>query len=137
MRPLYALLLALAACGGSPAGGPDAGTNLHCSGATPTLDRDVQPILRGCGGAELCHGFSYQSSERSRAFLVGQPTGECGDHRLRVAAGDPEHSYLVHKLTDTNVCSGSGMPKSLDGGWHPLPSDKLQTIYDWICSGAN
>lgn len=128
----------MAACGGNPVdGGPDAGSDLRCTGAAPRLANDVQPILRSCGRGELCHGFAYQSAMQSRAFLVGQPTAECGDHRLRVAAGDPSHSYLVHKLTNRDLCQGAPMPKSFDGGWHPLAADKLQTIYDWICAGAN
>ncbi len=111
------------------------GVELHCSGAAPTLDNDVAPILHGCGSVE-CHAGVYQSAANARAFLVGQPTGECSDNRLRVAPGDPEHSYLMHKLTNANVCQGSPMPRRLDNKWTPLPAAELQTIYDWICTGA-
>lgn len=130
-------------CGGNRVDGGDGGTpddggiTLHCTGAAPTLANDVEPILRGCGAAEFCHGLAYSSAANARRFLVGQPTAECADRRLRVAAGDPEHSYLVHKLTDRNLCMGTAMPRGIDGPWHPLPSEKLQTIYDWICAGAN
>jgi hypothetical protein len=124
--------------GGIDGGGPDGGgINLHCSGAAPTLANDVQPIVgSGCGASEFCHGISYSSAAQTRNFLVGQQTSQCTDHRLRVAPGDPAHSYLVHKLTDSDLCQGAPMPKGIDGPWQPLDADKLQTIYDWICSGA-
>ena len=51
--------------------------------------------------------------------------------------GDPEHSYVIQKITDANVCSGSPMPKPLTGSnWVKLPDPLIQTIYDWVCDGA-
>jgi hypothetical protein len=60
------------------------------------------------------------------------------DGRLRAAPGDPEHSYVIDKLTSHNLCSGSGMPKGFgfNGKWKPLPAAEIQKVYDWICAGA-
>lgn len=129
-------IVLLAGCGTSLPGGVDSGIAMRCTGAQPTLAADVAPILRGCSG-EMCHGFALQSAANARAFLVGQPTTQCDDHRLRVAPGDPEHSYLLDKLTATNMCTGAAMPKAFNGGWHPLAADALQSVYDWVCAGAN
>jgi hypothetical protein len=65
--------------------------------------------------------------------FVSRIAEECTDLRLMIAPGDPEHSYVIHKLTGHNNCSPSTtMP--LNGGM--LPAADIQVIYDWICEGA-
>jgi hypothetical protein len=103
---------------------------LSCSGNQPAFSASVYPILQSCGG---CHGFS--TSAASYAYLA-QPTTECPGSRLRVAPGDPAHSYLIDKLTNRDICAGAPMPMASASGWHPLPTADLQTVYDWICAGA-
>ncbi|MBI2060141.1 MAG: hypothetical protein HYT87_10250 [Nitrospirae bacterium] len=49
----------------------------------------------------------------------------------RVAAGDPENSYLVKKLEGKDIVEGR-MP--LTGA--KLPSCKIQAVRDWIAAGA-
>jgi hypothetical protein len=107
-----------------------------CSGNTVGYAKDVEPILH-CGGAEMCHQLTLGKPGGAYPFLVNQPTMECADGRMRVKPGDPEHSYLIHKLTNQNLCgSGNPMPKTLGGGWNPLSQEEVQTVYDWICQGA-
>ena len=39
---------------------------------------------------------------------------------------------MINKITDTNLCGGVPMPNM----GTPLSSADIQTIYDWICTGA-
>jgi hypothetical protein len=108
---------------------------LHCSTAHPSLSKNVQPILaRSCSAAE-CHRVSFASAQSTHDFLVNGPALECSDGGVLVLPGDPEHSYVIDKLTDRNLCAGEPMPRAI-GAWKSLPKKDLQTIYDWICRGA-
>jgi len=54
---------------------------------------------------------------------------------LRVKAGDPDSSYLVHKIQGTQgTVGGSGGRMPL--GRSPLSQDNINTIRDWISAGA-
>ena len=46
--------------------------------------------------------------------------------------GDPDASYLVHKLTGIGMCDGSQMPK----GNGALPAAEVAKVVSWICAGA-
>jgi hypothetical protein len=91
---------------------------------------DVHPILANCGG-ELCHG-GFSISPWPYSSLVNQLTNECQDGRMIVLPGHPESSYLIQKLTNTDLCSGVAMPKL----GQPLSAAKIATIQTWICQGA-
>lgn len=121
--------------GGAPPLGPFA-----CSGAVLKFGVDVAPVFNGCSGGDVCHALAsgFQTPAKSYAYLVGQMTNECMDGRLRAAPGDPEHSYVIDKLTAHNLCGGSGMPKGFgfNGKWKPRPAADIQKVYDWICTGA-
>lgn len=119
----------------------------QCDSATVSFASDVQPIFdascasMGChdglggpggpgrpggpgGGAtslDLTSGNSYQS--------LLNTTTTCGPV---VAPSDPEGSILIGKLTGTEVCMGSQMPK----GDSPLAVELIDTIAAWICQGA-
>jgi hypothetical protein len=60
------------------------------------------------------------------------PAAECSDERDRVKRFDATHSYVVEKLLDIELCSGTQIPKN--GG--ALPNAEIQTIVDWVCEGA-
>lgn len=94
----------------------------------------VQPVLT-CGGAETCHQTSLANPNVNYGWLVNQPADGCKDGRIRVVPGDPDNSYLVDKLTNTNLCKGGGMPKGFNG-YTPLPDNQIQAVVDWICQGA-
>ena len=71
---------------------------------------------------------------RSYDFIVNVPArGRAG--AIRVIPGDPENSYLIDKLENTQSAaggSGSRMPK----GGAALSTDEIQAIRDWITTGA-
>ena len=68
----------------------------------------------------------------SGTLLYGIAAKECADGRKRVLPGDPSSSYLMQKLLNVSMCSGSQMPKA----GASIPNASLQAISDWICSGA-
>jgi hypothetical protein len=52
----------------------------------------------------------------------------------RVEPGDPDRSYLYHKITGTQAdVGGSGDPMPKGGR---LSDAEIQTIRDWIAQGA-
>ena len=110
-----------------------------CSGATVSYAVDVAAIFSGCSGGN-CHAYGggFQNADSSYLYLVGKESKGCMDGRFLVAAGDPEHSYLVNKLTNHELCGGSPMPKGPGPGdaWNPRSDADIQTIFDWICTGA-
>ncbi len=114
------------------AASPSRGPALACSGARVHFARDVEPILMsGCGG-EYCHGQHISTPARAYRYLVGQTSSEC-DGRTIVVPGRPDASYLIEKITRTEVCAGTPMPR---GAGNQLRPDELQTLYDWVCEGA-
>jgi hypothetical protein len=104
----------------------------------PSLQNDIQPIFtQSCTGA-ACHGGGRPkeglSLEAGSAYdsLVGVATSQCNGQRLLVDPGSPSTSYLMQKLLDTDVCTGTGMPKA---GEYLAP-DELDLVAAWICAGA-
>jgi hypothetical protein len=116
----------------------------QCGSTTISFASDVQPIFSascasmGChdgvggpgrpggqgGGAtslDLTMGSAYQS--------LLETTTPCGPV---VAPSDAEASILVGKLTGTNLCTGSQMPK----GDPALAPELIDTVAIWICQGA-
>ena len=105
----------------------------------PTLD-DIQasvftPTCAGCHsgptGNTLPSGMDLSSADASFAALVGvssiqQPA------ILRVAAGDPDNSYLIQKLEGT-AATGQRMP----AGGPFLDQAVVDDIRQWISDGAN
>ncbi len=118
---------------GTGGGTPVIPSGFSCSGATVGLTADVVPITsQNCSTTSACH-LAMASGNGVHDQLVDRVAEECTDIRMMVAPGDPEHSYVIHKLTGKNLCAPpSTMP--LD---KPMLSAKdIQTIYDWICQGA-
>jgi hypothetical protein len=107
----------------------------------PTLD-DIQASVftvscatSGChtgpAGGSLPDGLDLSSADASFANLVGvssiqQPS------LSRVAAGDPDNSYLVQKLEGT-AATGAQMPR----GAAALDPSVIDGIRQWITDGAN
>jgi hypothetical protein len=109
---------------------PNADLGLACTDASPSFRGAVAPILAGCAGGELCHGFA------SLPFLYGQLVGARAadgcDAGVLVDPGSLQRSYLLHKLTGRGMCPGSlRMPPGA-----PLTPEAIQTMADWICRGA-
>jgi hypothetical protein len=76
-------------------------------------------------------GMDLSSADASFANLVGIASGQ-QPALLRVAAGDPDNSYLVQKVEGT-AASGARMP--LGGGM--LNQALIDDIRQWISDGAN
>jgi hypothetical protein len=116
--------------GGAPAFVP---TGFSCSGATPTLSNDVLPITTAnCTGVDGCH-LQMHIAGGVYDFLVNRIAEECFDGRLMANPGDAEHSYVIHKMTNRNLC---GVYGPMPAGGEMLAADDIQVMYDWICSGA-
>ena len=105
-------------------------------GSGVSFAQAVQPffnsscINNGChGGVKPKEGLDLQDG-KSHTGLVGVASKQCSQ-RLLVAPGDPAASYLVDKLTGSNLCAGTIMPKA--GG---VPPAQVEAISNWICAGA-
>jgi hypothetical protein len=83
-----------------------------------------------CSVGAGCHVAMAAGPQLYNQF-VNRFSEECGT-RLMVAPGDPEHSYVINKITDKNLCGGVSMPN----GKPLLSAADVQVIYDWICEGA-
>lgn len=98
-------------------------------------DDDIQPIWDDkCGGCHL-DGSDAGGVNLDDGFgaMVGVPS-EGVPSMLLVSPGDPEGSYLWHKLDDTHRGVGGdgiAMPKN-----DTLKNAQLNRIYDWIAEGA-
>jgi hypothetical protein len=117
---------------------------------------DVMKLFNDSCGASSCHGTAsapagglFLGLESARggdaatvhAGLVGHAAAELPAMML-VTAGDPEHSYLMHKLDGdqcmfTAQCSGgdcmSFMPQ---GSPQPLAPETRDVVRRWIATGA-
>lgn len=107
--------------------------------ATPAVSfvREIQPILDSqcifChqsgatqAGLNLEPGAAYKN-------LVNVPSTE--SHLLRVAPGDAENSYLLHKLQGTQLQVG-GQGDQMPLGGAPLATEQLEKVRQWIQGGA-
>ena len=85
----------------------------------------------GPAGDNLPAGMDLSTADASFTSLVGVASLQQAT-LLRVAAGDPDNSYLVQKLEGT-AASGARMP--LGGG--ALDQALIDDIRQWITDGAN
>ncbi len=158
-----ALLLAagLGAGCGDDGGGGDGGTTSGASGSagtagstgTPSYSHaeDIQPIwdancVAGChDSACAMPGTCDPLNQNLDLTLDGDGYDDIVDKMsvqnpsmLRVEPGDPESSYLWHKIAGTHemVCMG-GCGTQMPKGTMPLDEAVQQKIYDWIAGGAN
>lgn len=134
-----ALGATLAGCGGGSGEGLDAnGRPLGEGGATvalqPTL-ASIQanvftPICTGChAGAGAPVGLRLDANN-AYTLLVGVASGEVSSLQ-RVKPGDPDGSYLIHKLQGS-AAVGARMPF---GGPY-LDDATIGVIRTWIANGA-
>lgn len=113
-------------------------------------------VLRPSCTNDYCHysgvGLRYGAldmSSRSYAYwsLVDQPAASpaCGRMGTRVVPGDPDHSLLNLKVSQTMPPCGARMPANpttwltkgtAEFSGTPLPDDQQQLIVDWIANGA-
>ena len=97
----------------------DASGRLACTGCHTNVGRNPS------GGMNLVSGVSY-------ANLVGvASTGKPG--AVRVIPGDPENSYIIHKLQGRTDIAGVRMPR---GNGPYLTDGQIMVIKRWIAIGA-
>jgi hypothetical protein len=126
MRLPLVLIVLVAACR-QPVEVPDA----------PSYAADVEPLV-----LERCLACHEVEEPKARLVLeagvgyhqmVGRASTQVED-LLIVAPGDPEASYLWHKL-DFTAAEGQGMPRTAFGA-RRLPPDELALFRRWIEAGA-
>jgi hypothetical protein len=109
-------------------------TGFKCSGNKPKLSTDVIPITAtNCAKLAACH-LAMQSPSMMRSQFIA-PCEECPDARMMINPGAPECSYMIHKLTGTNLSTCNPV-STMPSGKPKLSAAQIQTIYDWICEGA-
>lgn len=123
--------------GGAGAGGSGAGGG---SGSFAAVLAIFQDRCVGCHDAAKKGLPAYPSLSLTPAdahdALVGHPADEtCGG--VRVVAGDPANSYLIHKVSESSPCDGAQMPARFEVlPAPPLTSDQIATLTSWIAAGA-
>src|ERR1700686_5025406 len=136
------LLVGFAAgCAGNGAGldqnGQPISTGGSSGGGPVTADfQSIQanvftPICSVCHiGASAPQGLQLDAAH-SYNLLVGVPSNE-QPSLLRVRSGDPDNSYMVHKIEGLAGITGGQMPL----GETPLPQTTIDAIRQWITNGA-
>jgi hypothetical protein len=136
-----ALLLAAAAagCAGNGDGLNQNGQPLSAGGTGGPITADFQsiqdnvftPICAQCHiGASAPEGLQLDAGH-SYNLLVGVPSSE-QPNLLRVKPGDPDDSYMVHKIEGAPGIDGGQMPLQEK----PLPQATMDAIRQWITNGA-
>lgn len=112
---------------------------------TPTFSSIYQEILASANPAGRqacvrCHtpgrsgfrevGMDFSTPDTAYAHLVGVRS-VLKPGLLRVAPGDPNNSFLIHKLEGRDIV-GVRMPQNAD----PLTAGQIQIIARWIQRGA-
>jgi hypothetical protein len=137
------------ASGGTTSGGAAsagaAGTNGGTDHGGAASMADVQAFFDD--RCVICHDKSKQGlptfpqlslvAGDARAALVGKAaTEKCGG--ILVVPGDPDHSYLMKKLTQATPCEGMQMPRPFEiVKPPPTTAADLATLRSWIGAGAN
>lgn len=144
LTPLLALVapLVLAGCPGDGTGLDEGGNPIGPAGPDPavTLSADVQPIFTASCALANCHagpspvlGMNLASG-LARASIVDVPSQEVPAlHRVR--PGQPDSSYLVHKVQGTQGSVG-GLGGRMPLGGTPLSAEQIAAIRAWITAGA-
>ena len=102
-----------------------------------SFSTQVQPLFTehcaACHSAAAAQGGLVLEAGSAYESLVGVPSGQV--ELMLVTAGDPQASYLIHKLEGTQGdVGGYGARMPLTGA--PLTSEQMGLIRDWITQGA-
>lgn len=134
------LLLALGAMAGLQACG-DGGDGSPAA-RTSTFERIQQQVFNVSCSADSCHSSvgragglvleeSYSWDELSDHATSNRAAAAHG--MRRVWPGDPEHSFLLAKLTN-NLAAGEGSPMPYNAA--PLDDATIEVLHAWIAAGA-
>ena len=132
------LVLALGCAGDGT--GPNGNGN---GNGTPTLSGNVQPIFTASCAFGGCHGSTNtEPSEKPQNLTAGNAWASIVNVSSsqvptmdRVEPGDPDNSYLVHKIEGTAAGVG-GMDTRMPLGMPVLSTTQINTIRAWITAGA-
>lgn len=135
--------LVIAGCGAGSGEGLD--DNGNPVGATPTpepqtgngvtfaqlQDEIFDSPCAGCHDASGRAGLRLLDEDTSFGDLVGVASSQKPDLN-RVEPGEPDNSYIVHKIEGGPNITGGQMPL----GGAALSQEKIDMIRDWIANGA-
>jgi hypothetical protein len=140
---IWAALLAAACatgCAGSGQGLDQNGQPVSSGGSSSgPITADLQSIQEGvftpiCSkchiGASAPYGLQLDAAHAYN-FLVGIPSAE-QPNLMRVKPGDPDNSYMVHKIEGLPGIVGGQMPLMET----PLSQATIDAIRQWITNGA-
>lgn len=142
-RSALLAVVVLAACAGSGEGLDENGRPLGESGAigdlVPTIesiqDHVFTPICAQChAGAAAPQGLVLSDPQTSYDNLVSVASTEVPT-LYRVRPGDPEGSYLIHKLEGTQAV-GNRMPNGCPATQPCLDAETIAVIRQWITDNA-
>jgi hypothetical protein len=122
--------------------GDGTGVDNGNGGDTVTFAGDVQPILSANCAFSGCHATSdIKPSGKPMNLSVGQAYANTVNVESlelagmdRIEPGDPDESYLVHKIQGTQADVGGGGGRMPLGG--QLSAAEIETIRSWIATGA-
>ena len=83
-------------------------------------------------GGSAPQGLRLDSEENTFDHTVNIPSNQQPE-LLLVEPGNPDESYLVHKVEGRDTISGDQMPRF----GPPLSNDEIDMIRSWIANGAN
>lgn len=130
----------IAACGGGSSSDDDDGGNDDNGGIEPTLSSIQENIFTPTCARSGCHSAASASNGLSLADgdsfseLVGVASSDVPTMD-RVEAGDPDNSYLIHKLRGTQATVGGG-GSDMPQGASALSDEEIEAIEEWIENGA-
>ncbi|MFQ5550394.1 MAG: hypothetical protein ACE5FJ_04060 [Gemmatimonadales bacterium] len=145
MKPLIVLLCvgAVTACAGDGTGLDEFGNPIGADGgggAGASLTADVQPILSENCALAGCHAGTSPAQQQNLSAgqtamnVVNVPALELST-MMRVRPGQPDSSYLVHKIQGTHASVG-GQGGRMPLGQAALSATEIQVIRTWIAEGA-
>lgn len=140
---LFISVLVIFSCGGggSSDGDDDGGEDGDGdTGLQATLSSIQENIFTPTCARSGCHSAASASNGLSLADgdsfseLVGVASSDVPTMD-RVEAGDPDTSYLIHKLRGTQATVGGG-GSDMPQGASALSDEEIEAIEEWITNGA-
>ena len=138
MRPKRIFLVLCSTLALSAGCGTERGASTENGNSADGFRENVQAVFDAhcvqCHAAELPQAGLVLEDGESYDMLVGVKSLQTP--MLRVAPGDPQASYLIHKLKATHLAvggSGLGMPLT-EGNHTPLGAEVIARIEDWVRS---
>lgn len=112
------------------------------SGGDVSFADDVEPILVNSCATSGCHGANANPPGKPMVLLPGQAYDNTVGVLAaqlpampRIRAGQPDDSYLIHKIRGTHVIVG-GAGSQMPLGRAPLSAATIELIRSWVADGA-